>query len=48
MRIAPLVEDNSNISQRIQMREVQIEDLLERDEIKIDTEKSRKKSQARS
>lgn len=42
MRIAPLVEDNSNISQRIQMREVQIEDLLERNEIKIDTEKIKK------
>ncbi len=42
MRIAPLVEDNSNISQRIQMREVQIEDLLEREEIKIDTEKIKK------
>lgn len=39
IRIAPLVEDKDNISQRIQMREVQIEDLLERDEIKIDNEK---------
>ncbi len=42
MRIAPLVEDNGTISQRIQMREVQIEDLLEREEIKIDTEKIKK------
>lgn len=39
IRIAPLVEDKDNISQRIQMREVQIEDLLERDEIKTDIEK---------
>lgn len=38
IRIAPLVEDKDNISKRIQMREVQIEDLLERDEIKIDSE----------
>jgi FlaA1/EpsC-like NDP-sugar epimerase len=44
MRIAPLVEDNSNISQRIQMREVQIEDLLEREEIKIDTEKNQERN----
>lgn len=39
IRIAPLVEDKDNISKRIQMREVQIEDLLERDEIKTDVEK---------
>lgn len=39
IRIAPLVEDKDNMSQRIQMREVQIEDLLERDEIKTDIEK---------
>lgn len=42
IRIAPLVEDKDNISQRIQMREVQIEDLLERPEIKIDTAKIQK------
>ncbi len=42
IRIAPLVEDKDNISQRIQMREVQIEDLLERAEIRIDTEKIQK------
>lgn len=42
MRIAPLVEDNGSISQRIQMREVQIEDLLEREQIKIDIEKIKK------
>lgn len=39
IRIAPLVEDKDNISQRIQMREVQIEDLLERDEIEIDIDR---------
>lgn len=44
MRIAPLVEDNGSISQRIQMREVQIEDLLEREQIKIDIEKSKRDS----
>lgn len=39
IRIAPLIEDKDNISQRIQIRDVQIEDLLEREEIKINTEK---------
>ena len=36
LRIAPLIEGKDDISRRVQMREVQIEDLLERDEITVD------------
>ena len=41
LRIAPLIEGKDDISRRVQMREVQIEDLLEREEIKIDMQKLR-------
>lgn len=42
LRIAPLMEGEEGLSKRIQLREVQIEDLLGRDEIKIDLDNIRK------
>ena len=39
LRIAPLIEGKGDISRRIQMRDIQIEDFLERDEIQVDMHK---------
>lgn len=48
LRIAPLVEGEDGLSKRIQLREVQIEDLLGRDEIKINLNNIRKELSTRT
>lgn len=48
LRIAPLMEGEDGLSKRIQLREVQIEDLLGRDEIKINLSNIRKELSTRT